>query len=141
MLSFRYNTPLVLSYQIQHLTTWLVTSPKWCIVCNVVSTTPFQNHPPPFLKIPHPPFSPLPTLPTNSPFQVFLIEINTIINSMNTIHVKQHVGFFIFRFFLKYMLDDVNIYKIHARQCLNILAGKLFPSFKFFVLSKRILHT
>ena len=43
---------------------------------------------------------------------------------MNTIHVKQqhNVGFFIFKFFPKFMLDNVYINKIHARQCLSIIS-------------------
>ena len=84
------------------------------------STPPFQNHPPitrmppPFLKIPHPP-----TLPTNQSSHVFLTNRNATVklSSINTIHVKQqhNVGFFIFKFTLKYMLGNVYINKIHAR--------------------------
>ena len=39
---------------------------------------------------------------------------------MNTIYVKQqhNVGFFIFKFTVKYILDNVYINQIHARQCL-----------------------
>ena len=44
------------------------------------------------------------------------------LSSINTIHVKQehNFGFFIFKFTLKYMLSNVYINKIHARQCLYI---------------------
>ena len=59
-------------------------------------------------------------------------------SSINTIYVKQkhNVGFFIFRFTLKYMLGNVYINKIHAKQCLYIslyciLQGRFFPSFQF----------
>ena len=39
------------------------------------------------------------------------------LSSMNTIYVKQqNVGFFIFKFILKYMLYNVYINKIRARQ-------------------------
>ena len=55
-----------------------------------------------FLKSPHPP-----TLPANWSSQVFHINKNATVklSSINTIHVKEHnnVGFFIFKFFLKYM--------------------------------------
>ena len=54
------------------------------------------------------------TLTTNRPSQVFFINRNTTVklSSINTIHVKlQHnVGFFIFKFLLKYMLGNSNIY-------------------------------
>ena len=72
-----------------------------------VINPPFQNHPPItritlFLKIP-----PSPTLPANWSSQVFHINKNATVklSSINTIHVKEHnnVGFFIFKFFLKYM--------------------------------------
>ena len=49
-------------------------------------------------------------LSTNQASQVFLINRNATVklSSVNTIHVKQHnVGFFIFKFTLKYMLGDV----------------------------------
>ena len=47
--------------------------------------------------------------------------------SINTIHVKQqHDGFFIFKFTLKHMLDNVYINKIHARQCLYIYIISLY---------------
>ena len=38
---------------------------------------------------------------------------------MNIIHVKQqhNVGFFSFKFTVKYILDDVYINKIHASKC------------------------
>ena len=58
------------------------------------------------------------------------------------IHVKQQhkVGFFIFKFILKYMLGNVSINKIHARQCLYIVSlycRKGFANpFNFFVVSK-----
>ena len=51
-------------------------------------------------------------LPTNRPSQVFVINRNATakLNSINTIHIKQHnVGFFIFTFTLKYMLRNVYI--------------------------------
>ena len=58
------------------------------------------------------------------------------------IHVKQQhkVGFFIFKFILKYMLGNVSINKIHARQWLYIVSlycrkGFADP-FNFFVVSK-----
>ena len=99
--------------------------------------------PSPFLKIPHPS-----TLPANQSSQVFLINRNATVklSSINTIHVKQqhNVGFFIFKFTLKYMLGNVYINKIHARQCLYIISlycreGFSHP-FNFFVVSKGILH-
>ena len=81
-----------------------------------------------FLKISHPP-----TSPTNPSSQVFLINRNATVklSSINNIHVKQqhNVGFFIFKFTLKYMLGHVYINKIHARQCLHII--RFFSSFQF----------
>ena len=65
---------------------------------------------------------------------------------MNTIYVKQqhNVGFFIFKFTLKYMLDNVCINKMHAMQCLYIISlycmESIFHALNFFVLSKGILH-
>ena len=60
-----------------------------------------------FLKIPHSPV----TSPTNRPFEVFLIDRNATVklSSINTILIKQqhNAGFFIFKFILKYMLDNV----------------------------------
>ena len=120
------------------------------IVRKGVSTLPpFQNHPPllgfapPFLKIPHPR-----TLPTNRPSQVFLIDRNASVklSSANTIHIKQqdNVGFFIFKFPLKYMLDHVYVNKIHARIYLYIISlyyrEGFFHAFNFFVVSKGIFH-
>ena len=89
---------------------------------------PYQNHSPspitripPFLKIPHPPI-----LPVNWSSQVFLININATLklSSINTIHVKQqhNIGFSIFKFILKYMLDNVYVNKIYARQYLYIIS-------------------
>ena len=53
------------------------------------------------------------TLPTNQSFHVFLINRNATVklSSINTIHVKQqhNLGFFIFKFTLKYMLGNVYI--------------------------------
>ena len=54
---------------------------------------------------------------------------------MNTMHVKQqhNVGFAIFKFTLKHILD-VFIDKIHDRQCLYykfILKGRFFLCFQF----------
>ena len=65
---------------------------------------------------------------------------------MNTVYVKQqhNVGFFIFKFILKYMLDNVCINKMHAMQCLYIISlyyrESFFHALNFFVLSKGILH-
>ena len=79
---------------------------------------PFQNNPP-ITRIPHPP-----TLPANPSSQVYLINKNATVklSSINTIHVKQqhNVGFFNFKFTLKYMLGIIYIIKIHARKCLYI---------------------
>ena len=64
---------------------------------------------------------------------------------MNPIYIKQqhNVGFFIFKFTLKYILD-VYINKIHARQCLYIISlyyrEGFSHAFNFFVESKGILH-
>ena len=111
------------------------------------STPPFLNHPPPppitrippFLQITHPP-----TLPVN---RSSLNNRNTTVkvSTINTIHVKQqhNVGFSIFKFTLKYMLGNVYINKIHAKQCLYISLycreGFTHP-FNFFVVSKKMLH-
>ena len=101
------------------------------IVCKGISSPPchFKMIPPPllgsspFLKIPLPPS---PTVLINQLAQVFLIGRNATVklSSMNTIHVKQqhNVDFFIFKFFPKFMLDNVYINKIHARQCLSIIS-------------------
>ena len=90
---------------------------KSSIVRKRVSTPPFQNHPPiirippPFLKIPHP--LPLPYRQIGHPkFSLFfLINRNATVelSSINTILVKQqhNVGFFIFKFILKYMLGII----------------------------------
>ena len=61
--------------------------------------------PPPYQQIFHPKFS-------------LLTEHNCEIKLNNAIHEKQHVGFFIFKFALKYMLGNIYINKIHAMQCL-----------------------
>ena len=60
--------------------------------------------PPPYQQIGHPKFS------LSKQMQI------------NTVHVKQQhtVDFFIFKFTLKYMVGNVYINKIHARQCLYI---------------------
>ena len=66
-------------------------------------------------------------------------------SSMNTIHVKQqhNIGFSFFKFTLKYMLGNVYINKIHAKQCLYISLyyreGFSHP-FNFLAVSKKILH-
>ena len=121
---------------------WIVKNHS--IVRKGVSTPYFKRISPHFLK------SPIPqTLPTNWSSQVFLINRNATVklSSINTIHVKQqhNVGFFIFKFTLKYMLGNVYINKIHARQCLYTISlycreGFSHP-FNFFVVSKGILHT
>ena len=68
----------------------------------------------------------------------FFININATVqlSSINAIHVKQqnNVGFFIFKFTLKYMLGNVYIIILYCLY-INSLA------FNFFVESKRILHT
>ena len=68
------------------------------------------------------------------------------LSSINTIHIKQQhkVGFFISKFTLKYMVGNVYINKIHAKQCLYIISvycreGFSHP-FNCFVVSKEILH-
>ena len=89
--------------------------------------------PPPYRQIGHPKFS-------------LLTEMQLKLNSINTIHVKQqtNVGFLIFKFTLKYMLGNVYINKIHARQCLYIISlccrEGFSHSFNFFVVSIGILH-
>ena len=119
------------------------------IVCEGVPTPlPFQNYPPllgspHFLKSPTPPI-----LPANWSSQAFRIDRNATakLDSMKTIHVKQqhNIGFFIFKFTLKYMLGNAYNNKIHALQCLYIISlhcRESFPHpFNFFVLSKGILH-
>ena len=104
--------------------------------------------PPPFQNFPHPPPIPRPpTLAVNSSSQVFLINRNASVKlcSINTTHVKQEhdIGFSIFKFTLKYMLGNVYVNEIHARQCLYIISSYCggFPHpFNFFVVSKGILH-
>ena len=113
--------------------------------------SPFQNHfpitrisPPHFLKSLIPPS----TLPANRSSYVFLINRNAtvILSLINTIHLKQqhNIGFFIFKFTLKYMLSNVYINKIHARQCIYIISlycrEDFSHSFNFFVVSEGILH-
>ena len=95
-----------------------------CIVHKGLSTLHFKiityyskTIPSSFLKIP-----PSPHLTNKLASQVFLINRNETVklSSLNTIPVKQkhNVGFFIFTFTLKYMLGNIWINKIHARQCL-----------------------
>ena len=68
------------------------------------------------------------------------------LSSINTFHVKQQhdVGFFIFKFTLKYKLGNDYINKIYARQYLYIISlhyrEGFFRSFHFFVVTKGILH-
>ena len=98
---------------------------------------------PSFLKTCHPL-----TSPENRSSQVSLINRNATVklSSINTIHAKQqhNLGFFIFKVTLKYILCNVYINKIHARQCLYI--KRLYcregfsHSFNFFVVSKGILN-
>ena len=91
---------------------------------NSLSKSWFLFPPTPFLKIPHHPI-----LPTNRLSQVFIINWNATVKliSINTIHLKQqqNLDSFIFKFTLKYMLDNVYINKIHARQWMFL------PSFQF----------
>ena len=66
------------------------------------------------------------------------------LSSINTANAKQqyNMGFFIFKFTLKYMLVGSSVYinKIHARQCLYIISlccREGFPhSLNFFVTSQ-----
>ena len=96
---------------------------------------------PPFLKIPHPL-----TLPANQSSQVFPINRNATVklNSINAIHVKHHVRFFILKFTLEYILGNVYINKIHAMQCFYIISlycrKGFFHRLNFFIVSKGILH-
>ena len=61
-----------------------------------------------------------------SAIPVFLIDrsVTVKLSSINTVHVKQqhNIGFFVFKFTLKYMLHNVYINKIHAKQCLYIMS-------------------
>ena len=67
------------------------------------------------------------------------------LSAINTIHVKQqhNIGFFIFKSTLKYMLGNVYVNKIDARQCLYIVSlycrEGFSNSFNFFFVSKGIL--
>ena len=74
-----------------------------------------------FLKIPN-----LPILLANRSSQVFLIYRNVTVklSSINNIHLKQqlNIGFFIFKFTLKYMLGNIYINKIHAWQRLYMIS-------------------
>ena len=116
------------------------------IACKRVSTPLFQNHPlgfPQFLKILHPSI-----LLASRSSQPFLINRNATVklSLINTIHVKQqhHVGFFIFKFALKYMFGNIYINKINARQCLYLISlycrEGFSHLFNFCVASKGILH-
>ena len=104
---------------------------------------PITRISPSFLKIPH-----APTLLAEQSSQIFFINKNATVklSLINTIHVKQQckVGFFIFKFTLKYMLGNVYINTIHARQCsyiISLYCREIFShSFNFFVVSKGILH-
>ena len=98
------------------------------------------------ISTPH--FKIIPPITGNRSSQVFLINRNATakLSSVNNIHVKQqrNVSFFIVKFALKYMLVNVYINKIHARQCLCIISlhckeGFSHP-FNFLVVSKGILH-
>ena len=63
-------------------------------------------------------------------FSLFKKNATVKISLINTIHVKrQHeVGYFIFKFTLKFMLGNVYINKIYARQCLFLICWvKVFP--------------
>ena len=84
--------------------------------CNVSVNTnshssSVKGYQPHFKIIPH--FLKSPTLPTSRSSQLLLINRNVTVklSSINTIHVKQqhNVGFFIFKFTLKYMLGNVYI--------------------------------
>ena len=84
---------------------------------------PMKCHSPPisksslFLKSFYPP-----SLLANWSSHFFLINRNHTVklSSINTIYEKQqhNFNFFIFKFTLKYMLGNVYINTIHARQCL-----------------------
>ena len=98
---------------------------------------------PSFLKIPHPS-----TLPANQSPEVFLINRNAAVEliSINTTHVKQqhNIRFkFHFQVHFQYMLGNVCINKMHARQCLYIISLYCRKGFShplnFFVVPKRIL--
>ena len=76
-------------------------------------------------------------------FSLFKKNATVKISLINTIHVKrQHeVGYFIFKFTLKFMLGNVYINKIYARQCLFLICWEGFSHpFTFFVVFKGILH-
>ena len=112
------------------------------IVCKGVSTTPKIMG----VRNTHTPLPPPPPL-TSKSVKVFLINRNATVklHSLNSIHVKQkyHVGFFTFKFTLKYMLGNVYINKIHARKCFYIslyCREGFFYHFNSFVTSKGILH-
>ena len=76
------------------------------------------------------------------PLIFFESKTHNGVSSINTIHVKEqhNVGFFIFKF----MLGNVHIDEIHARQCLYIISlywrKGLSHAFNFFVVSKGIRH-
>ena len=94
----------------------------------------------PLLAFPHFLNPPSATLSKNWSFQVFHINRNATVklSLINTIHTKQkqNVGFFIFKFTLNYMLGNVYINKIHARQCLHVIklyCRNVFPILAIFL--------
>ena len=93
-------------------------------------------------KIPY-----FPTLLVNWSYQVLLSSRNATVklSSINIIHLKQQYknGFSIFKLTLKYLLGNVFVHKIHAREFLYIISSfcRGFPhSFNFFAASKGIFH-
>ena len=113
------------------------------IVCKVVSIPPpppsFQNHHPTLLVSPLFLKSPIVHLTCKS-----IIQSSPYWQKCNCeIKFNKYYPFF-FKFTLKYMLVNVSINKIHARQCLYIISsyfrGGFSHPFNFFIVSKGILH-
>ena len=122
----------------------------WECIVHIGISTPHFKIIPPIIRIPfyfvNPPHPPI--ILANRSSQIFLITRNATVklSSVNIIHAKQqhNVGFFIWKFMVKFMPGSVYINKIHARQCLYMISlycSEGFPhSFNFFVVSKGMLQ-
>ena len=85
---------------------------------------PITRTPPAPTPPPHPPIFKNTSSPTSPENRLYQVSLLTEMQLLTNIHVTQqhNLGFFIFKSTLAYILSNVYINEIHARQCLYIMS-------------------
>ena len=85
---------------------------------------PITRTPPTPVPPPHPPIFKNTSSPTSPENRLYQVSLLTEMQLLTNIHVTQqhNLGFFIFKSTLAYILSNVYINEIYARQCLYIMS-------------------